>query len=173
MAKKKAKDKKEKPQLDTGGGAYVGGNVNTGGGEFTGRDKQVSASGGGVAIGGSAANNLIVTGDGNVLRQVRMLFAPVYQAIEQSGRPAQAQADLTAEVREIEAEVSKGEQADESFLARRLRNLRRMTPDIADLVLAGLSGPGAVVAALVRKVAEKVKGEPLDKSTPPAIVGSS
>jgi hypothetical protein len=34
-----------------------------------------------------------------------------------------------------------------------------MAPDIAEVVLSGLCGPGAVVSTVVRKVAEKVKNE--------------
>lgn len=51
----------------TEGGAVVAAEVNTGGGDFTGRDKIVTAGEGGVAVGGEATGNKIVTGSGNVL----------------------------------------------------------------------------------------------------------
>lgn len=143
-------------RVDTGGGAYVGGKVNTGGGDFTGRDKVVSAGAGGVAVGGKASDNLIVTGDGNQVSQAQVILAPAYEAIQRSDRSEQEKADLTTEVRRIEAEAGKGDQADETFLARRLRNLRRMAPDIAEVAL---EGPGAVLGTAVRKVAGKVRGE--------------
>jgi len=149
----KDKDKR----LSTNGGAYVGGNVHTGGGDFVGRDKIVSAGERGVAIGGNVSNSTIITGDGNVVGgDLQQIFAPVYQAIERSERPAQEKADLTAEVQEI-AQALQQPQVDESWLARRLRNLKRMAPDIAGVLLAGLSGPQAVVAETVRKIAAKVK----------------
>ncbi len=159
MAKKKARSEKQTRPVNTGGGAYVGGSVHTGGGDFVGRDKNVSADRGGVAVGGDAADNTLTTGSGNLVAHAKSVFAPVYRAIKQSDRSEQQKADLAANVGEIQAEAAKGNQADESFLARRLRNLRSMAPDIAEVALAALSGPGAALGAVVRKVAEKVKGE--------------
>ena len=144
--------------ISTAGGAYIGGNVHTGGGDFVGRDKIVSAGERGVAIGGNVSGSTIITGDGNIvgsdLRQ--QVFAPVYRAIEQSNRSAQEKADLRAEVEEIEAAIQQP-QVDEGWLGRRLRNLQRMAPDIAGVLLAGLSGPQAVVAEVVKKIAARVK----------------
>jgi hypothetical protein len=101
----------------------------------------------------------IVTGSGNTVTNAHNAFVPVYRAIEESARPPEKKADLKAETAEIEAEVAKGDKADESFLARRLRSLVAMAPDIAEVVMAALSGPGAAVAAIVKKVTEKVKSE--------------
>ena len=53
--------------IRTGGGAYVEGDVNTGGGDFVGRDSNVRADRGGIAIGGDAYNNTMVTGSGNLV----------------------------------------------------------------------------------------------------------
>jgi len=150
-------------KIDTGGGAFVGGGVNTGGGDFVGRDKTVNNSGTNISIGGSVSGGNIVVGNNNVVTNTvtstHNVFAPVYQAIEQSARPVQDKEDLKAEYQEIEKEVAKGQSADESWLARRLRNLKRMAPDIADVALAALAGPGAAVAVVVKQVAERVKAE--------------
>ncbi len=51
--------------IDTGGGAYIGGSVTLGGGDFTGRDRTAQASDRGVVIGGNASGVTILTGDGN------------------------------------------------------------------------------------------------------------
>ncbi len=125
--------------ISTGGGAYIGGGVNTGGGEFTGRDKNVLLGERAVYIGGNVQGSTIVTGDENRLGAGEPAFAPVYRAIENASLPAQDKADLTAEVQEIEAEVAKGDGVDESFLGRRLRSLRRISPEIARMVEAALS----------------------------------
>jgi hypothetical protein len=45
--------------VETGGGAFIGGNVNTGGGKVVGRDDRS------VIIGGDARHVLVITGDGN------------------------------------------------------------------------------------------------------------
>ncbi len=42
--------------------------------------------------------------------------------------------DLKAEVQDLQTEVAKGEEANESFLERRLRNIKRMAPDILETI---------------------------------------
>jgi len=123
--------------VDTGGGAYIGGSVNTGGGDFVGRDKNITT--------GSTTN-------------IQNIFAPVYTAIQQAVLPPQEKDDLTAEVKEIENAIVDGE-VDEPWLARKLRALKKMAPDIAEVALAALGGPGAAAGAIVKKVAEKVQAE--------------
>ncbi len=154
-----ADKKQDKPGVNTDGGAYIGGNVNTGGGDFVGRDKKVGGGGSKVSIGGSVTGSTIFVGDGNTVTNTHNVFAPVYKAIQQSKLPAQDKVDVKAEVEEIEAEVVKGELVDETFLGRRLRSLKRMAPEIGEVALAALSGPGAAVAAIVKKVAGKVKAD--------------
>ena len=158
-----SKKKHEKDEtVSTGGGAYIGGNVNTGGGDFVGRDKKISAGERGVAIGGNVSGSAIVTGDGNTvnLGELRQVFAPVYRAIEQSSRSASAKADLRADVQEIEA-AARQPQPDEGWLGRRLRNLKHMAPDIAEVLLSALISPQAVVAETVKKIAARVHHESL------------
>ena len=123
--------------VDTGGGAFIGGSVNTGGGDFVGRDK--------------------ITHVGSVTN-IQNIFAPVYTAIQQAVLPPQEMEDLTAEVQEIETAIVEGK-VDEPWLARKLRALKKMAPDIAEVALAALGGPGAAAGAIVKKVAEKVKSE--------------
>ena len=160
-SQKKEAGMQDKDKIETGGGAYVHGNVNTGGGDFVGRDKKISGGGRSVVIGGNATGSPIVVGDHNTVTNTNThnVFAPVYRAIQQAALPTQAKADLQAEVKEIEAEVVKGELVDETFLARRLRNLKRMAPKIAEVAFAALAGPGAAVAAIVKQVAGKIQAE--------------
>lgn len=78
--------------LNTGGGAYIGGNVNTQG-DFVGRDKVVTAGSGGVAVGGNVTGGAIVTGSGNVISQpqgatledLRALIAELGRLLPQAG----------------------------------------------------------------------------------------
>lgn len=150
--------KTNKPaDVNTEGGAYIGGNVNTAGGDFVGRDKHVNVNS--IHVGGSVSNSTLIAGDGNTASHAQNLFAAVYRAIQQSPRATAEKDDLTAEVQEIEAQVLQGEAVDESFLARRLRSLKRMAPEIAEVAFAALSGPSAVVSTVVKKIAEKVKTE--------------
>ena len=43
--------------------------------------------------------------------------------------------------------------------SRRLRNLKKMAPDIADVALSTLANPIAGVGKIVQKVAKKIKDE--------------
>jgi hypothetical protein len=105
----------------------------------------------------------MVIGDGNTINSgsttnIQNVFAPVYTAIQQASIPKPEKEDLTAEVKEIETAIIEGE-IEEPWLARRLRSLKKMAPEIGEVALAALAGPGAAVDAIVKKVAEKVKAE--------------
>jgi len=118
---------KNNPKIHTEGGAYVGGEVHTGG-DFVGRDKIVQAGERGTAIGGNVSGSTIITGDGNVVNAAALeaVFAPVYAAIQDSPRPVVEKEDLTAEVRDIQQVVAHPK-VEASWLGRRLRNLKRPT----------------------------------------------
>lgn len=149
-------------KVDTGGGAYIGGNVNTGGGDFVGRDKIVKAERGGVAIGGSVSGSTIITGDYNVVGSTVTLQEKYIQQIftEIDKHPnlnALDKDDLKAAVQELQQEDAKGSNADETFIARHLRNIQRMAPEILDVMLETIKNPVAGFGLVARKVAEKMK----------------
>ncbi len=123
--------------INTGGGAYIEGSVTTGGGDFVGRDQYKSS--------------------GLSAQEVEKLFAPIFSALatKEELDPLD-RADLETDVTDLQAEVVKGDEADESFIARRLRNIQRVAPDILDVVLATLGNPAAGFALAVRKVAERM-----------------
>ena len=123
-------------EIDTGGGAFITGSVTVSDGDFVWRDKIMRA--------GLSAN------------EVADHFQALYAAVEgRPNTPPDDKAGLKAELEELQTEVVKGEEADEGFLARRLRNIGRMAPDILDVVKATLANPAAGFAAVARKVAEK------------------
>lgn len=127
-------------------------------GDYIGRDQKISAGNGSVVIGGNVTGSTIVTGNKNAVTTGINFFLPIYQAIEErKDLTPDAKADLKAEIQDVEAEVKKGEQADETFLARRLRNIRRIAPDILDVVTATLTNPTAGFSLIARKVAEKAR----------------
>ena len=129
-------DENGKTEINTGGGAYFGGDV-TVEGDLIGRDQ--------------------INVNGLNAEQVKELFSPIYGKID--GRPEtdeEDKVDLKAEVEEIQAAAAKGDDVDESFLSRRLKNLGRMAPDILDVVVATLANPAAGFAVAVKKVADKV-----------------
>lgn len=127
--------------------------------DYVGRDRIISGGAGSVIIGGDATNNMIITGNNNQANATHNAFQPIYRAVEESKLPVADKQDITAEVKDLEDEVKKGEEADEGFLARRLRNIQRMSTDILDVALTTLSSPVAGLSMVAKKVAEKMKAE--------------
>lgn len=165
----------EKREVHTEGGAYVGGNVTTSGGDFVGRDKithgdevhgdkvggdKITAgdvSGTGIAIGRGAQASVTQGLGGDELAR---LFAAVYQQIE--ARPEAPDVDkeeLTDTVQKIQAEVAKGEQANANKVERWLKTLAMMADDIFEVTVACLTNPVVGVATVIRKIADKAKAE--------------
>jgi hypothetical protein len=163
-------------RVDTDGGAHAEGDVDTGGGDFTGRNKVVHGDqvhgdkvGGdkitvgditgstGIAIGrGAQATVTQGLGDDEIAR----LFAAIYQQIE--ARPEDPNVDkkeLTETVQKVQQETAKGEGANPNKVERWLKTLALMASDIFDVTVACLTSPGTGIAAVIRKVAEKAKAE--------------
>jgi hypothetical protein len=144
--------------VDTGGGAYVGGNVSVRGGDFVGRDRlTITGDGNVVADHGRAT---VVKTEGLSGEELAALFAPVYRRIE--ARPPDPDVDkqeLVETVERIEAEAAKGEDANPQKVERWLRTLGMMAGDIVDVTAACLLSPAAGVATVIRKVAERAQAE--------------
>ncbi len=131
------------------------------GGDAIGRDRSISASGGSVVIGGNVTGSTIQTGNNNMVGSSKTVnvFLPIYREIENSNLPAMDKEDLKVDVTEIETELAKGDDANESFLTRRLRNIQRMSPDILEVAVATLANPAAGLGMVAQKVAEKMRAE--------------
>jgi len=144
-------------QVDTGGGAYVGGSVRVQGGSFVGRDS-VTITGDGNVVGDHSRATVVRPGADPAA--IARAFRDLYAAVEQKpDLPPQDRADLQSELQELESEVVKGETADERFVARRLRNIQRMAPDILEVVTATLTNPLLGIGTVARKVAERMRQE--------------
>ena len=134
--------------------------VETGGGDFVERDKNAPGNEANIRIGGSVSGSNIVVGNNNTVTNrtsTQNTFAPVYHAIEKSERSPQEKEDLKADIQEIEERVANGDSVDETWLSRRLRNLKKFAPDIAEVALSALAGPGAAVATIVTQISERIK----------------
>ena len=147
---------------NTVGELKIGGDIHIARGDFIDGDKNVIVDKGAVFVGGDVQGSYIVTGNRNQIGNQELrrddLFAEILEKIEQHpGISAEDKDDLKANVAEIKAETEKEGQADPSFLARQLRNIQRIAPDIAEVVLATLANPMAGFAAIVKNVAEKAQ----------------
>lgn len=144
-------------RIDTGGGAYVGGEVRVSGGDFVGRDQTKVL--GDAAIAHDQASAAVVKQSADP-EAIARAFETFYRALEaQPDLSGQEKADLRAELEEAEEEMVKGQAADEGFIARRLRHVKRMAPDIWDVILATFGSPAAGLGLVAKKIAQKMKAD--------------
>ena len=150
-------------QVDTGGGAYIRGNVNAGG-DFVGRDKTVHGdqittgdiSGTGIAIGRDAQANVT---QGISPRDLEPLFAPLLAAVAREA-PAEKKAVAVQQVQELKAEVAKGKQADDGKIAKLVDGLVGLVPKAVGAVVSTFASPilGGIAGPVTKYVLEKLKG---------------
>jgi len=124
-------------EVNTGGGAYVGGNV-TAGGDFVGRDKITQ---------------------GLSPRDLESLFAPLLAAVAREA-PAGKQAEAEQKVQELKAEVAKGKQADDGKVANIVDGLVEMVPGAVKAVVSTFATPilGGIAGPVTKYVLDKLKG---------------
>jgi hypothetical protein len=166
-------------KIKTGGGDYIEGGVNTGGGAFVGRDsvsrdKHVHGDevhgdkfgGDKITVGNISGGTGIAIGRGRQVTvtqglggdELARLFAAVYQQVEARREdPNVDKEELTGTVQKVQEEAAKGEAANPTKVERWLGNLAEMAPDILEVTVACLTNPAAGVAAVIRKVAEKAR----------------
>ena len=107
-------------------------------------------------------NGKVIVAGGNVAvtettTTQSLSFAEVYQRIDAHTKISPGKkADLKAEVAEVEAAVKKP-QVDENTVARHLRNIGRMAPDIMEVALAAILNPAAGLGLVAGKIAAKAK----------------
>lgn len=130
------------------------------------KDK-LSTGNGGIVIGGSVDRSNIVMGDNNVVTnqniELGSYFEIIQQAVEKDESLSTAdKEDVKAELQEIKTALEEPK-PDEPFLARRFRNIKRMSPDILDVALKTLQNPVTGVAEVVRKISKKIEEEAAEK----------
>ncbi len=126
--------------------------------ELTTKHKETPSNITNVSISDVVGSNIVI-GSGNNLTITENKFEPIYRAIEDLPRSATAKKALSGRIDEIRSEITKGEQANEFFLARSLRNLKKSAPDIAEVALSAIAGPGPAISTIVKKVAQMMRDE--------------
>ena len=139
---KKKKEGGSKSNLRVGNLSDIGGDVNIAGGNITTHH----------------------TTSGLSAAEIRQIFSDLYKQIDALPEtPPAHKEDIKAEVQEIQTTVTdaaqKDENVDESFVARRFRNIARMAPDVLDVIVASVASPLAGVGVAVEKVAAKAREE--------------
>ena len=114
----------------------------------------VSAGSGSIVIGGD------VNGSNLSLFNHNVEFKPLFQLIEKEVdkndklSPADKE-DVKAELQEIQTALEESE-PNETFLARRFRNIKRMAPEIVEVAFETLKNPIGGVAEVIKRVAAKM-----------------
>jgi hypothetical protein len=127
--------------------------------QSVGRDRIVSAGDRSVVIGGDVKNSTLITGDYNRV-EASYKFASIFPQIDERTNLTTAdRSDLKSELKTFEDEDKKGPESNEGFLAQRLRNVKRIAPDILEVAIATIANPAAGFGTIAKKVAEKMKNE--------------
>ena len=124
------------------------------------KDKNnLSASNGSIVVGGNVVGSNIVVGNNNVVVNKRVnlekLFKDIDEVVARKVSKLADREDIKAELDEIKLEIVK-DKPDEGFLARRFRNIQRMSEDIAAVAIETLKNPVGGVVEVVRRVAHKM-----------------
>ncbi|NOH04615.1 MAG: hypothetical protein HND47_22930 [Chloroflexi bacterium] len=123
----------------------------------------LNAGDGSIVIGGNVERSNIVMGDNNVVTnqsiQLAPLFKVIFEAVEKQSNlsPAEKE-DVKAELQEVQTALEESE-PDETFLARRFRNIKRMAPEIVEVAFETLKNPIGGVAEVVKRIAKKMAEE--------------
>ena len=122
--------------INTGGGANVG-SLTISGGQFVGHDSTV--------YGINQQTQGISAAD------LASLFAAVYQQIDAHKSDANADAEVLSEAtKQVQQEVAKGDQADPGNVKRWVATIKKLAPDVAEVLVNALINPGAAVGKVVQ-----------------------
>ena len=161
-------------RIDTGGGAYIGGNVNVGGGTFVGRDKIVhgdevhgdkvggdkitvgDVQGTGIAIGRGAQAQVQ---QGISAAELDRLFAPLVTLTRDL--PPDQRELAEQKVQELKQETAKGKSADDSRLAKLIDGVIALAPAAVSTVVGMFTTPilGGLVGPVTKFALDRIQGK--------------
>jgi len=139
--------------VDTDGGAYVGGDVSVKGGDFVGRDKTTITGDGNVV--GDRSSAIVVKRTGVAADEMAALFDQALALARQ--RPPEVGEDLEAAVETVQEEAEAGEEADKRLLNKALDVLLEEGPDVLEIVLEAVLNPAAAAGKGTRMLAKQAK----------------
>jgi hypothetical protein len=123
----------------------------------------LNAGDGSIVIGGNVQGSNVVMGNHNVVSNQSINIAPLFQTIYNfvDAHPklqAGKKEDAKEELKEIQTALEEPK-PDESFIARRFRNLKRMSPEIVEVAFETLKNPIGGVAEVIKRIAKKMAEE--------------
>lgn len=116
-----------------------------------------------IVIGGSVQGSNIIVGNNNQVSNQSINIAPMFDEIykkldAKQDIKSEDKKDVRAELLEIQTALEKPD-PDETFLARRFRNVKRMAPEIAEIAFETLKNPVGGVAEVVKRIFKKAAEE--------------
>jgi hypothetical protein len=144
--------------LNTGGGAFVEGNVSNAG-DFVGRDQVVHNNEvyeGDITVGDIVNASDVVIGNRNQI--IHQEFAPLYRELENL-RPDQKE-EAEQIVKNIEKEVVSGKQGDDQRLSRLIDRLVDLIPGAVSAVVSMFSTPvlSGLVGPATKAILDQIRG---------------
>jgi hypothetical protein len=142
-------------KVDTGGGAYVEGDITVSNGDLVFGRKTVTQRAGRDIIGRDKITH--ASGSPEQMQALLARFDQIQARIDAlAARPAVDQDEVRTLVEQIEAESQQGDEADPDRLERWLTALGDAAEDIFEVTAAALVNPAFGVAQAVRRVAQRV-----------------
>lgn len=122
-----------------------------------------NAGDGSIVIGGNVDRSNIVMGNNNVVTNKSVNLEPLFKiingAVDKASNLSSAEkSDVKADLKEIHSALEEPH-PDETFIARRLRNIQRMAPDIVEVAFETLKNPIGGVVEVVKRVAARMAEE--------------
>lgn len=161
--------------INTGGGAFFAGDFDNRGGSFIGRDRIVHGDevhgdkvmGDKTTVGDITGSTVGVIGRveqssvtvGIPAGDLDRLFAPIMVVVQKSDLALRPVAEQTAQ--ELKAEAGKGNEADDSRLARLIDGLAGLVPGAVAAVVGAFASPilAGVVGPVTQAVLQKISGQ--------------
>jgi len=153
--------------VNTGGGLFNTGHINTRGGDLVSRDKNVYGDqvrgdkittgnligNTGVSIG---RNSRVNVNPGVSNQQIAPLLAPILAAAEAA--PAEVRQLAVEKAQALKTEVTKSDQPDDSLLADLIQDLTRLVPTAVSAVVAAFASPllGGIAGPITKHILKRL-----------------
>lgn len=149
----------EKNETDSNGNVFLGNNK-------TGKT-QANGGNNSLVIGGNVQGSNIIFGSNNIVTNnsinLSPLFDDIYQDLDKrKDLDPGKKKDIHAELQEIQTALEEPK-PDETFLARRFRNIKRMSPEIVEVAIETLKNPIGGVVEVIKRIAKKMAEEANEK----------
>ena len=141
----------------SGGSIHVGGDI-VSGDKIVHGDQNTVNIGAGATVGQVAAGRNITQTQGASVQDLAALFNAIYKQIDaRASDPNVERSEIRDNVKNIENEIAKGENANANKVERWMKFLQELAPDILEVTANAILNPIAGVTTAIKKIAEKMR----------------